>query len=287
MKKYLIILAAILIAHSADAAQFYFAPNAQDDTARPLVVQVLMAPDEPINAVEGAITFDPTVLDPGDLDFSSSVVSLWIEKPHLEGDDQIVFSGIIPGGVSTELSKIANLFTIRFGVLKVAKTQLGFQNVRAFLNQPNSPEDSALTQSLTFPVKVTTQSTNPTLILDFFPPEEFDVYLVKNSEVFSGNSVLVFSAQDKGSGVDHYEINEKFLGLFGQFKRGESPYQLSWRGMWGIINVKAVDKVGRERIETYTPATFKWLLIGLSGLLALLLAWIIYRTFRKINFWKK
>jgi len=58
-----------------------------------------------------------------------------------------------------------------------------------------------------------------------------------------GKYFLVFSTQDKGSGVDHYEVRE---GRFGGFSEVSSPYILKYQSLDKKIFVKAIDKFGNE-----------------------------------------
>jgi hypothetical protein len=91
--------------------------------------------------------------------------------------------------------------------------------------------------------------------------------ITRDSSIFDNKWFLVFATQDKGSGIDHYEIletrsnikailiNKKiFLNYFKkQWKIGESPYMLNDQKLQSYIFVKAIDKAGNERIVKLKP----------------------------------
>ena len=80
---------------------------------------------------------------------------------------------------------------------------------------------------------------------DTEPPEDFTPAIVNDPNVFDGKYFLVFATQDKGTGVDHYEVRE---GRWGWFREAESPYLLKQQKISRDVYVKAVDSAGNERI---------------------------------------
>ena len=83
------------------------------------------------------------------------------------------------------------------------------------------------------------------LKVDTESPEDFNLTVANDPSVFDGRYFLVFAAQDKGSGVDHYEVKE---GRWGRFRKAESPYFLTHQNLNRDVYVKAVDKAGNERV---------------------------------------
>lgn len=106
-------------------------------------------------------------------------------------------------------------------------------------------------------------------MIDTISPENFTPQIAE----IEGNKYLVFSALDKTSGVDRYEIiespqNAKFpyfplykRGIKGDFKAeqaqnwkaSQSPYLLADQSLQSAIKVKTVDKAGNERIAEIIP----------------------------------
>jgi len=120
----------------------------------------------------------------------------------------------------------------------------------------------------------------PTLI-DTEVPEAFTPVVASDQSIFNGKYFLVFAAQDKGSGIDHYEVREtRAYGKKRSWEIAESPYLLRDQTLSSYIYVKAVDRVGNERVAEISPRyTFKWythyefwVIIGI-GLLVAYIAW--------------
>jgi hypothetical protein len=119
------------------------------------------------------------------------------------------------------------------------------------------------------------------IILDFDPPEPFEIHLIRDPNLFGNRFAIVYTTQDKGSGIDHYEVREKFLGLFGDWKLAKSPYELTHQSLFGIIEVKAIDRVGLEQIERIVPPRFKYSVVGILAGIVVLLTWLLLKIFRR------
>ena len=99
------------------------------------------------------------------------------------------------------------------------------------------------------------------------------VELHQRDDIYNGKNYIIFSTNDKQSGVDHYEILEikptEAVGqepklkwyerLLGQKKKApawiesEMPYVLKDQSLKSIVKVRAVDKAGNERTVEYIP----------------------------------
>ena len=98
---------------------------------------------------------------------------------------------------------------------------------------------------------------------------------------------MVFAAQDKGLGIDYYEIAEKRGSNITQnyaellWQKEESPYLLEDQKLKSYIYVRAVDKAGNARI-VYLPPQAPWykkwpvyILVGLGlAIVVLLIKWL-------------
>lgn len=127
-------------------------------------------------------------------------------------------------------------------------------------------------------------------MIDTMEPEEFFTQVVD----IEGKKYLVFNAEDKTSGIDHYEVMEvKKSGLFEKTKKeigwrkASGSYLLKDQELGSAIKIKAVDKAGNERIREIAPAEKVFslqqflILISLSFLAILIIILIILRLFRK------
>ena len=76
-------------------------------------------------------------------------------------------------------------------------------------------------------------------ITDTDPPEDFTPFVASDPTIFDGKFFLIFSATDKGVGIDHYEVRE---GFWSEYERAESPYLLKDQSLGKFISIKAIDK---------------------------------------------
>ena len=90
------------------------------------VVNVEINSTESINAVEGRVKFDSGMLELGAVREGGSVINFWVEKPYLESEGSIFFSGITPGGFSGE----STLFGLVFVGKKVGRAELSFADLK-------------------------------------------------------------------------------------------------------------------------------------------------------------
>ena len=249
----------LLIAASANAATLYLYP-VKDEVAVGDVFQLearLDTEGKDINAIDASLNFSSGVFDFKDFSDGGSIVSLWAERPKLEGNE-ISFSGLMPGGFRGDGLVLKLIFKAKSGgrglfffgekssVLlndgRGTSASLKFSNFQFFPRSGVPPSGTIFNEF----------STSSEQILNYdddrVPPEVFEPKIVRLDNVFSGKYFIVFSAQDKGSGIDYYEV---FDG--GEWIRAESPYVLKNQNFKKNLQVKAVDKAGNERIERVSP----------------------------------
>jgi hypothetical protein len=217
---------------------------------------------EEINAVEVYVNFSDNLVFRDYLD-GKSIITHWIEKPHLQYSDvrrpHIVFSGIVAGGIS---GRNLNLVDIVFEAKEsgVAKIEIDI-NSKVLLNDGLGTKTKFIALSKNLNV-LDVQGKPEIKIKDNFPPESFKIYLIKNKEIFNGKYYITFEAKDKQSGIAYYEAAEKPISFIFlkkpdiknlSFKKIESPYILEDQSLRSYVVVKAVDKAGNERIEILYP----------------------------------
>ena len=176
-----------------------------------------------------------------------------------------------------------NLFlNLIFKSLNSGQGNIQIENAKVFLNDSEASDAKVKISNLNLEIQKnpSVASQGQKLVLDFLPPDEFKIYLSKDRNVFDNSLFLSFNAQDKGSGINRYEVREKFLGIWGDWKIGESPYPLSDKLSLSIIEVKAVDNVGRERETLFVPFRL-YLLYG--GLVILLIIFLIIKIIKRIK----
>ena len=240
----------------------------------------LNAESENINAIEGILRFPADILEFKELNDGNSIVNFWVEQSILRAENEIVFSGITPGGF---LGKRGLIFRITFLARNEGNGKLEMQNIKALLNDGNGTAADISVSSLKIIVTSQDLSLPPKKeAKDQEPPESFTPEIARDPVIFDGKWFLVFATQDKGLGIGRYEIKEtrsRIFGLFPKWISAESPYALRDQKLKSYIFVKAVDKAGNVRIEKIPPQNpLKWYenyenwIILIVGVLALLLA---------------
>ncbi|MEX2515108.1 MAG: hypothetical protein WD335_03195 [Candidatus Paceibacterota bacterium] len=225
-------------------------PDFLDDEQRFSVDVIVDTQGETINAVQGEILYADDSLQVKRINSGSSFVNLWIEKPQVT-DGMIAFSGITPGGYYGDRGVI---FSVTFETLGGGEDQIRVEDFVALLNDGSgTPADVQLSL---------VRSENKTEIntdagVDSISPQSFSPEVVQRHRLFDNNAVLVFETQDKGSGIDRYEVKEvrfTFLRFLSAWQEASSPYLLRDQDLKSHIYVKAIDNAGNERIEIIAPA---------------------------------
>ncbi|MBU4256970.1 cohesin domain-containing protein [Patescibacteria group bacterium] len=245
-----------LIAVPVLAAEVSFDTKTQEIRAGQLFeVGVFINTDnEEINAIEGKIIFPQDLLKIKKINDGNSIINFWIDPVRncvsngVKKPNEICFSGITPGGYNDIQGLI---FSITFLAKKGGNGAIEFTGVKVLRNDGKGTEAPLTISNFQFlifnpptggPVpQITAPKTE-----DRNPPEEFTPQIAADPTVFNGKWFLVFATQDKGSGVDHYEVCE------GKRKCviTESPYLLQNQDLDEAIVVKAIDKNGNERVAT-------------------------------------
>ena len=234
-------------------------------------VNIVINSEESLNAIEGRLTYPTDLVELVDIIDGNSVINFWVEKPHLSGTNTISFSGITPGGFEGSGNKV---LSVLFEAKRIGTASFTLSNISTLRNDGLGTAATSEVNSISLLIEkgdgVIVRETPP----DLDPPEDFTPSIEKDPNVFDGQYFLVFSTQDKGSGIDHYEIRE---GSWGQFKIAESPYLLENQKLTKKIFIKAIDKAGNEKsgtIEAQTPLNW-WEQYGLFAIILILILGIL------------
>ena len=247
----------ILHSNVASAARFFFETEVTEvGVGQEMeIVLYLDSEGETINALEGTIQV-PGFLSVEILRDGNSLISFWAERPEARSDQDIVFSGIIPGGWRGSYGTI-------FSFIVETKFQGGgtivLRDGRVLLHDGEGTEAVIKTEALTLYVDEAIPSAALVgEVEDSEPPEAFTPLLARDPDVFSGDYFLVFATQDKGSGIDRYEVQETRQKLLdekqGEWQAAESPYRINDQELGSFIYVRAVDRAGNIRVAVFEPA---------------------------------
>ena len=244
-----------------------------------LVNVYLNTAEDSVNTVQAKVIFPDNLLQLKEIRNGNSIINFWIASPAVSKSNVINFSGIITGGYK---GTSGFLFSAVFTAESSGNGVISFDSVaNVLLNDGKGTQADLKFSPLQISVskKTTAVKTIIEPVKDVDPPEDFTPEVMQNSEMFGGKYFLVFVAQDNGSGIDHYEIQETRDKQQGNnWIIATSPYVLQDQSLQSFIYVKAVDKSGNEKIEKMRPATpaLKWYEIWFN--------WFIIKI---ISIWKK
>ena len=272
-------------------------------------VDVMLNPEnQAINAFEARVVFPEELLALEEIRDGDSIVTFWVEKPKEgtateEGLRQVYFSGVIPGGFAGVLSpyyegaRAGRVLSLLFTAKEIGSGMIDVKDQMVYLHDGLGTQTPSFALPLSFKVGREIVVSPIPIVQDEDPPEPFTPEIAQDIDLFEGKYFLVFVAQDKGSGIDHYEIAEKRgveIKAYEKLRWREvlSPYVLQDQELKSTLYVKAVDRAGNERVAVVPPENelslydkyFFWIII-LGGILGLIFISILWR--KKRSRWLK
>lgn len=282
--RFIALLAGLLMAMPASAALLFSEPRQIEITPdQTFEVGVFLdTQNDDINAIEGEIEFPQDLLELREIRDGNSIINFWVDRPVL-GPSPMRFSGIIPGGYRFPKGLVLSLV---FQSKKNGSGTIRIENAHTLRNDGQGTETPLTLAISSFIISEQPQFPPPAVmpIVDNTPPETFQPELSSDFAIFSGKLFLSFATQDKGTGIDHYEVREMFAWGMGSWVRAESPYVLIGQNASFPVEVKAVDRTGNSRISRTvqlkrSPSANE--LIALGVLLAMALMLVLIRKRRK------
>lgn len=283
-------LAAIAIflasANVAYAAEFYLKANGDTAKQNKFIVDVYAdAGRDQINAVSGTLRFSPNDLAIEEIQNGNSVINFWLEepKPSING---INFAGITPGGWNGAKNL---LFSIVFKAKKSGKTTIDFTNLEALKNDGSGSAATVSAVPLGLIISGNDKINYSLTAPDTLAPESFIVDVGRNPNIYNNDWFVFFHTEDKGGGLDHYEIAESKSDKASDldWQRAESPYRLKDQTRKSVVFVKAVDKAGNQKIEKLSPAPKQVLNYWYLAVIILLIVLIFWRKKWLIIKWQR
>lgn len=200
-----------------------------------------------VNAIDGKLVFQAGDFEVKEIRDGNSFVNFWVERPHLSNEGEISFSGITPGGL---MSKDRLVFSVLLKTKRSTDSTFTIKDLQVLKNDGVGTKIKASISPLKISVSSSATSQSNFDFVDNVMPDDFKPTIGSDPDIFNGSYFLVFTAQDKGSGIDHYEVRE---GFWGDFTNATSPYLLKDQSLKTKIYVKAVDKKGNDRIVIVSP----------------------------------
>lgn len=246
------IVALIFLPMRGFAMQFFFEAKdplyGKNDTVH---INVLLDTEgQLVNTVSGTIQLGGITSPKVTIIDGNSSVLFWIEKPTFNQEENIIqFSGITPGGISGPEVYLMSLEISGQEVDDIIK--LSTKNTEVLLHDGlGTSKIVSSTSKNIFISEDPNFSQAKEEFVDEESPEDFVPVIAQDENLYDGKVVLVFATQDKGSGIDRFEIKEGYLG---KFIEGESPYLLKDQKFFKTLFVKATDGEGNTRISVVHP----------------------------------
>lgn len=218
--------------------------------SKDFLVEVLVDTEkDSVNTIAGKLVFSTVFFDVKEIRDGNSQINFWVDKPKESGPGEVSFSGITPGGL---MGNNKFLLSIVFRPKKIGNTTIKFDNVEVFKNDGQGTKLDVKTTPLALSISAesSNQPSNILNIDDKDKPDDFKPAIGSDSDLFSGKYFLVFTAQDKGSGIDHYKVRE---GFWGKYVVAVSPHLLQDQSLTKTIYVKAIDKSDNDRVVSISP----------------------------------
>lgn len=265
----------------SQAALLYFDPiETSVNSGDTVTVSLRLDVDEGecVNTVDAVVNYDATI-NAVDTSVGDSILNLWVEPPVIDATNHTIrFAGGVPGGYCGRIPGDPSLtntilkLVFRSPGLTIGSTEAA-NHARIWLGDETRVllhtgygEDAPLVKQESHitltndPGNTPSDSWSSAIQDDDQPPADFVIELTKDTVAFDGKYFVTFNSTDKQSGIDHYEVMEEPFSEFYTFSWGrvdapwiqaESPYVLKDQTLNSTIRVKAVDKAGNERIETF------------------------------------
>lgn len=223
------------------------------DTVR---VDVLLDSAIPTNAFSGTMSYSKTTLEPIAVSDGNSIVNMWITHPTVPVNGSVIsFAGITPGGF---FGSDGLLFSVLFRAKAAGTADISLGNIEILRNDGEGGKEPTTAKPfyLSIGAKPFGGYAEPA---DTTPPESFTAELGNDPQLFGGRFYIIFTAVDKGSGVDHYAVAESRVPRFFQslfplsWRETASPAMLTDQSRDSIVYVKAVDRAGNGRLSIYPP----------------------------------
>ncbi|MDP2704450.1 MAG: cohesin domain-containing protein [bacterium] len=207
----------------------------------------ISTPDTPINAVDGTILYDNSVLEIKEISTGNSLLTLWPKPPTFSNESgSLSFVGGVSGGFQSDGG---NILRIVFIAKSEGEAKIDFlDGFSIFLNDGQGTSINPWLRPLSLniskrPAEIPAKDEWQDLIeKDKISPEFVEAIIGQDSFLFDNQYFVSFFAIDKESGIAYYEIKEGDRG----FIRAESPYLLKDQSLKETVQIKAVDKAGNE-----------------------------------------
>ena len=274
---FIIIFVFIMAPLNTRAADIEVSSKTVVDIGEAFEAKIVFDTKETINAIEGEVSI-PNIFEIKNINYGNSIINFWVEEPK-ENNGVINFSGIIPGGFYGQ----GEIMSIILASKESGQAKIDLNNTKALLNSEDGVSASLKVVDKTVTTTSKKSTSNLEEIVDNENPEGFKPEIARSEDLNNGEWVVLFTTQDKKSGIDYYEIKESRYPIFSfikKFEKAESPYSLKDQGAKSYVYIRAVDKQGNKTTERAVPPNPIWLYENILYLV-IIVAGIYFIFFKK------
>jgi hypothetical protein len=281
---FFILCVSLVAPHTAKAAAMVFG-NVPTGVAQQqqFYVDVQIDPQGvSLNGIQAQVTFSSDTLSFVRAETGTSLINYFIDPPTVSGN-MVTFSGTIVGGFNGLIDPFnpdkkspGEMIRLVFAPIAPGIATITTSNVTAADNDGQGTLEKVTDATATIPIS-TVIAPSIYKTADTTPPE-ISASVVEDSNLYAGKYVLIFTAIDKESGIDHVELQEGN----GPWTTIESPYVLHDQSRNSILSLRAYDVAGNvTTIQIVPPGLSHSTQVFLLILLILLVGSILYVIYEK------
>lgn len=236
-----------------------------------------------INVIDGSIKIGGTY-EIKSINTGGSVFSLWPVQPSYS-EGKISFVGGTPVGV---LGSKLKVFSIAIQPLDAQGVSFSSEDMSMFLNDGSGTRVVAEKMNKDFKIIASTGESKNELeqILseDKTSPEDFEIMIGKDDNLFDGKYFATFYSVDNQSGINRYEVLEDGY----DWVVSENTYVLRNQNLEGKITVKAIDNADNVRVVkgkikdiVFGKKEISGVYVTFSAIILLLIIYFMYNYLRK------
>jgi hypothetical protein len=223
-------------------------------------VDLMLDPEgQSVNTIRGSVSFASDKVSFVRVEDGKSLVNLWVEKPKLEGNT-IGFAGVISNGFDgvidpfNQSHKLPGLI-IRLIFEAENPGQVDFSTSTFSLNLNDGLGTEIEAPSANSSVNVGDFSNILKYKASGNGTPELEAYITRDPNIYNNKYVLVFKANDKGTGIKSVMIKEGGSS----WKEIESPYLLKDQSRHSNISLQAMNFSGAGVSININGIPYDWI----------------------------
>lgn len=201
-------------------------------------VKIFIETENPLNAYEGIVKFDPSLLEVLVTSDASSIIDVMRDQPTIFEDGRVAFSG---ASLKPFSGAEGLLLTINFRVLKEGINEVKLQDAFVYLANGKGTKIRLNEVSLNFEFQKGVAVQKEATIVDEAPPTVLNLSLTEDP-INENQKLLGFVVKDNSAGVKQTYVQYMRWLTWSDEKIAENPTALP-KNAWAV-KFKAMDNTG-------------------------------------------